>query len=32
MLEVTHTIGREQTLRSPLLAGLELDLDDVFSS
>ena len=32
VLAVTHTFGREQTLRSPLLAGLELDLDDVFSS
>ena len=25
VLAVTHTFGREQTLRSPLLAGLELD-------
>ena len=32
VLTLTHTFGREQTLRSPLLAGLELDLDDVFSS
>ena len=31
-LAVIHTFGREQTLRSPLLAGLELHLDDVFSS
>ncbi len=31
-LTVTQTIGREQTLRSPLLAGFEVDLDDVFSS
>ena len=31
-LAVTCTFGREQTLRSPLLAGLELHLDDVFSS
>ena len=30
VLVVTHTFGREQTLRSPLLAGLELHLDDVF--
>ena len=28
-LTVAHTFGREQTLRSPLLAGFELDLDDV---
>ena len=32
VLAATHTFGREQTLRSPLLAGLELHLDDVFSS
>ncbi len=32
VLAVTHAIGREQALRSPLLTGLELDLDDVFSS
>ena len=32
VLTVTHTFGREQTLRSPLLAGLELHLHDVFSS
>ncbi len=31
-LTATHTFGREQTLRSPLLAGLELHLDDIFSS
>jgi Uma2 family endonuclease len=31
-LEVAHTFGREQTLCSPLLAGFELDLDDVFAS
>ena len=31
-LAVTHTFGRGQTLRSPLLADLELRLDDVFSS
>ena len=24
----THTVGREQTLRSPLLTGLELQIDD----
>ena len=29
-LVVAHTFGREQTLRSPLLAGFELDLDNVF--
>ncbi len=32
VLAATHTFGREQTLRSPLLAGLELHVDDVFSS
>ena len=32
VIAVTHAIGREQALRSPLLTGLELDLDDVFSS
>ena len=32
VLAVTHAIGREQALGSPLLTGLELDLDDVFSS
>ncbi len=32
VLAVRRTFGREQTLRSPLLAGLELDLDDVFLS
>ncbi|MCY4027136.1 MAG: Uma2 family endonuclease [Acidobacteria bacterium] len=31
-LAATHTFGRDQTLRSPLLAGLELQLDDIFSS
>ena len=31
-LAATHTFGRKQTLRSPLLAGLELQLDDIFSS
>jgi len=31
-LTMTRTFGREETLRSPLLAGLELHLDDVFSS
>ena len=30
-LVVAHTFGREQTLRSPLLAGFELDPDDVFA-
>ena len=29
---LAHTFGRNETLRSPLLAGFELDLDDVFSS
>ena len=32
VLAVTDMFGRGQTLRSPLLAGLELRLDDVFSS
>ena len=32
VLAATHTFGRGQTLRSPLLASLELQLDDVFSS
>ena len=32
VLAATDTFSREQTLRSPLLAGLELRLDDVFSS
>ena len=32
VLAATHTFGREETLRSPLLAGLALRLDDVFSS
>ena len=31
-LALAHTFGREQTLRSPLLAGFELDLDAIFSS
>ena len=31
-LAVTRTFGRRDTLRSPLLAGLELRLDDVFPS
>lgn len=32
-LEVARTFGRNETLRSPLLAGFQLDdLDDVFSS
>ena len=31
-LAPAHTFGRNETLRSPLLAGFELDLDDVFSS
>ena len=31
-LALAHTFDREQTLRSPLLAGFELDLDDIFSS
>ena len=31
-LAVAHTFGRGQTLRSPLLAGFELDLRDVFPS
>ena len=32
VLTATQTYRREQTLRSALLAGLELHLDDVFSS
>ena len=32
LLAVTHTLGPQQTLRSPLLAGFELEVDDVFSS
>ena len=32
VLAAVDTFGREQTLRSPLLAGLELHLDDIFSS
>lgn len=31
LLAVTHTFGLQQTLRSPLLAGFELAVDDVFS-
>ena len=31
-LAVAHTFGRGQTLRSPLLAGFELDVDAVFPS
>ena len=30
-LAVAHTFGRTETLRSPLLAGFELDLEEVFS-
>ena len=30
-LVVSYTFGRNETLRSPLLAGLEIDLDDIFS-
>ena len=32
VLVLSRTFGREQTLRSRLLAGLELRLDDIFSS
>ena len=32
VLTATQTFGRGQTLRSPRLAGLELHVDDVFSS
>ena len=32
LLAVTHTFGLEQTLRSPLLTGFELEVDGVFSS
>ena len=32
ILVPTHTFRREKTLRSPLLPGLELDLDEIFSS
>ena len=32
VLAATDTFGRGQTLRSPLFAGLELHLDDIFSS
>ena len=31
-LVVAHTFGHKETLRSPLLAGFELDLDDIFAS
>jgi Uma2 family endonuclease len=31
-LVVAHTCGRSQTLRSPLLPGFAIDLDDVFTS
>jgi Uma2 family endonuclease len=31
-LAVAHTFGRNETLRSPLLSGFELDLEEVFSS
>ena len=31
-LVVAHTFGRNETLRSPLLAGFELDLGKVFTS
>ena len=31
-LAAAHTFGRNETLRSPLLAGFELALDEVFSS
>ncbi len=31
-LEVAHMFRRGQMLRSPLLAGFEVDLDDIFSS
>jgi len=30
-LALAHIFGREQTLRSPLLAGFEVDLDDIFA-
>ena len=32
VLVAAHTFGRNETLRSPLLAGFELDLDAVFAS
>ena len=32
VLAAIYTFGRGQTLRSPLFVGLELDLDDIFSS
>ena len=31
-LTLTRTFGRGETLRSPLFAGLQIDLDDVFPS
>ena len=31
-LAAAHSFGRNETLRSPLLAGFEIALDDVFSS
>ena len=30
-LALAHTLGREETLRSPLLPGFEVDLDDIFA-
>ena len=30
VLELTDTFGRRDTLRTPLLKGLELQLDDIF--
>lgn len=30
-LEVAHTFGRGQTLHSPLLAGFDLRVDDIFA-
>ena len=32
LLLPTHTFGREEALRSPLLTGLELQLEDIFAS
>ncbi len=32
VLALSRTFSRKQTLRSPLLTGLELDLNDIFSS
>ena len=32
VLVAAHRFGRNETLHSPLLAGFELDLDDVFSA